>query len=136
MTRIIVLLLFTGVAACSGNSAPLAADALDIRLPRPGTEMGVAYMTIANTTSAAITITSVTSPQFESVEMHETVIADGVSRMRRLEAVTIPAASSVTFQRGGKHLMLVRPQGTPDAVVLTFHTRAAPVLTVSVSDPY
>jgi len=134
IVRLVVLVLSAAVVACSGESAPLVADGLDVRLPRPGTTMGAAYMTIENTTPTAVTITAVSSPQFEAVELHETTVTDGVSRMRRLEAVTIPAGGSVAFERGGKHLMLMRPRGAPDTVVLTFHADAVPVLTVSVGD--
>ena len=95
--------------------------------------MGAAYLRITNATPADITITGVSSPQFEAVEMHETQVSDGISRMRKLESLTIPANGSVAFERGGKHLMLLRPQGEMERTTLTFNADSMPVLTVSVS---
>lgn len=134
MPRTVVMILVALVAACSGDVAPLTADAVTVQLPRPGTSMGVAYMTIENSTAESITITSVSSPQFDAVEMHETVLADGVSRMRKLDTVIIPAAGAIAFERGGKHLMLLRPLAELDSVVLTFHASSTPVLSVSVTN--
>ena len=131
----VAFLLVALLAACSGEQAPLTADSVDVRLPRPGTNMGVAYLTIENTTAEAITITSVSSPQFDAVEMHETNMTEGVSRMRKLDSVTIPAKGSVAFERGGKHLMLMRPRAGLDNVLLTFHADAAPILSLSVASP-
>ena len=131
--RTAALALSLLLVACSGKSAPLTADFLEVSLPRPGTQMGVAYMIITNTTSAAITITDISSPQFAAVEMHETVLTDGISRMRRLDSITIPADSSMAFERGGKHLMLMRPTGDLDDITLAFNAGSVPVLAISVS---
>ena len=133
MRKTLLLVVFVWLASCSGDSAPLTADGLEVSLPRPGTQMGAAYLRVRNATSEPITLTSVSSPQFEAVEMHETVITDGVSRMRKLNSVTIPADDSVAFERGGKHLMLMRPKSALDNVVLTFHADTSPVLSVQVS---
>ena len=133
IARIAILALCSLLAACADESAPLTAHSLEVSLPRPGTTKGVAYAVLTNTTSAAITITDVASPQFEAVEMHESVITDGVSRMHKLDSVTIPATGSVAFERGGKHLMLLRPKGEPEDVTLTFNAGAVPVLAITVS---
>ena len=130
--RVAVLALFGVLAGCSGKSAPLTADDFEVSLPRPGTAMGVAYLRITNTTSAPITITEVSSPQFEAVEIHETQTSDGISRMRKLESITIPAQSTVSFERGGKHLMLMRPKGAAEGTTLTFAADSMPLLTISV----
>ena len=41
--------------------------------------------------------------------------------MRPLDALEIPPQGSVRLERGGKHLMLMDPVGTPDPVTLEFH---------------
>ncbi len=133
MHKICLLALLAFLAGCSGETAPLTADDIEVSLPRPGTVMGVAYLRITNTTAAAITITAVSSPEFEAVEMHETVINDGISRMRPLESITIPAEGSVSFERGGRHLMLMRPRGEVNRMTLTFKADSMPALTVSVN---
>jgi len=94
--------------ACSEPAGPPVAIS-DVRIlaPLPGAKAGVAYMTIANNSDEPIAITNARSPQFERVEMHETIITDGVSRMRSLDTVVIPGGESVAFEPGGKHLMLI-----------------------------
>jgi len=91
------------------------------------------YLTLSNNALQPIVITQVASPQFESVELHESVIEDGVARMYLLGDVTILAKSSVVFQPGGKHLMLMRPVGEFDTVSLDFYAGEAVVLTVNVA---
>jgi copper(I)-binding protein len=121
------------LAACSVEKAPLVATDMAIARPLPGMQMTAAYLTLTNNTTQAITITRVASPNFESVEMHESVLEDGMARMYLLEDVTILAGASIRFEPGGKHLMLLRPTGTIDSVVLEFHASEAVVLTVNVA---
>ena len=133
MSRVPPVLLLASLAACSGDSAPLIASDVEVNKPRPGASMSAGYLTITNSTSDAVIITGVSSPQFAAVEMHETQIVDGVSRMRGLDSVTVPAGGSLAFSRGGKHLMLMRPTGEAGSVTLVFHAGDVPVLTVSAS---
>ena len=79
-----------------------------------------------------VRITRVTSPEYGSVEMHETVIEDGVARMSALGQVVLPAGSAVEFEPGGKHLMLMRPGDDLTVVELAFHSGEVLLLTVSV----
>ncbi len=57
----------------------------------------------------AIIVNRIDSPQYDNVQMHETIIEDGVSRMRPIESFQVEPASSVEFARGGKHVMLMKP---------------------------
>lgn len=105
----VTLLCVSVVSACQGDPGPAIAIT-DVRIiaPVPGSNAGVAYMTIANNSEEAIVISGIRSPQFDRVEMHETTIDEhGVSRMQRLEQVEIPADESGEFRAGGKHLMLM-----------------------------
>ena len=121
------------LSACSVERAPLVATDMAIAKPLPGMQMTAAYLTLTNNTTQTITITHVASPNFESVEMHESVLEDGMARMYALGDVTILAGASVHFEPGGKHLMLLRPKGTSDSVVLEFYANEAVVLTVNVA---
>ena len=86
----------------------------------PGMQMSAAYLTLTNNTDDAIRITRVASPQYESVQLHESILQDGVARMRAIRALEIPAGQTVTLQRGGKHLMLMRPTAPVETVSLQF----------------
>lgn len=112
-------------------AAPLVASSIEIVKPTPESKMAAGYLSLRNTSDQPITITRVSSPNYESVEMHETITENGVSRMRPIEGITIPPNRILYFKPGGKHLMLVRPAGDSESVTLKFHTEDAVALTVS-----
>lgn len=122
------LLMF---AACSGDpQPPLVASDVVVTQPMPGMMMSAGYLSLTNNSDETIRITRVTSPQFESVQLHESTIEDGIARMRSMPALEIPAGETVTLQRGGKHLMLMRPTGSSETVSLSFLDGDSPILNV------
>ena len=129
---LLLALLAASLAACTSERVPLVATDVAVNKPLPGTQMSAGYLTLTNNTEDAITITAVSSPEFGSVEMHETVLEDGVSRMRRLAGVEILPGASVIFEPGGKHLMLMRPGGDVGSATLEFHSGDSVLLTLSV----
>lgn len=131
--RIFIPLLAVFLSACGAPEPPLVISELEITKPMPGMQMSAGYFVITNSTDESTRITRVTSPQFEAVEVHETTISDGVSRMQELEALIVPAQSSVVLERGGKHLMLMRPGDLQDSVTLQFFSEDLPVLSVNYS---
>ncbi|MGB5629052.1 MAG: copper chaperone PCu(A)C [Woeseiaceae bacterium] len=128
-----LLLLALLLSACGAPEPPLVVNDLEITRPMPGMQMSAGFLVITNNTGETARITKVTSPQFEAVEVHETTIVDGVSRMRELDALEIPARSSVVLERGGKHLMLMRPRDLQDSITLQFFNEDLPVLTIEYS---
>ena len=135
MMRVAMLFLVLFIAACGQPQPPLVATGVDITPPMPGMRMSAAYFVLTNNTDEPIHITSVTSPQFAAVEIHETTIEEGIARMRELEALVVPARGSVTLERGGKHLMLMRPRKLGDSVTLQLMSDDAPVLTIDFAFP-
>ena len=117
--------------ACSKAQSPLLVTDLDVQRALPGTSMGRAYLAIQNTTDATVTITRVTSPDFGHVAMHESVIDDGIARMRSLESLTIAAGQTVRLEAGGKHLMLHDALSADDTVEFVFYAGDAPILSVA-----
>jgi hypothetical protein len=95
--------------------------------------MAAGYLTLRNTTSEDITINKVTSPQLKSVEMHESILDDGISRMYALPEIVIPPGGAVSFEAGGKHLMLQYPPEIPETVTLQFHSGTAMLLSIIVT---
>ena len=109
------------IGACSTESQPpLVATEVVITRPMPGAGMSAGYLSLTNNTEQKISVTRVTSTQFGSVQLHESTLENGVARMRAIPALEIPAGETVTLQRGGKHLMLMRPTGPADVVSLQF----------------
>lgn len=135
MTRLFTLLVAAMLAGCSAPETPLVASEVEVTRPMPGRHMSAGFLVLSNNTDAEIRITKVTSPQFGDVEIHETTVVDGVSRMRKLEALVVPARGSVTLQRGGKHLMLMRAGELGDAITLQLESDGEPVLTIEYTFP-
>lgn len=134
MKHLIVLAALAVFAGgCSEAGAPLVASDVVIKKPMPGMKMSAGYLTLSNNSKDPVAITHVTSPQFGAVEMHESIDEDGVSRMVQIENLTIPPESVVTFKRGGKHLMMMRPSGALDVVAISFHSGDTVVLTIEVT---
>lgn len=128
MKRLFVLAI-AALTACSAEvQPPLVAS--DVRITGPMTQMKAGYMTLTNNTNQAMTITSVSSPQFGRAEIHESVIEDDVARMRPVGALTIAPGEPVHLEPGGKHLMLMQPVGEPEAVTLNLFAEDALLLSV------
>jgi len=128
--RCFLLLSLALLAACGSPQPPLVATDVEVTPPMLGLQMSAGYLVLTNNTDEPIVIDAVTSPQFGSVELHETTLENGISRMRRIEELVIPANGSVTLERGGKHLMLMRSTGPSEIITLQFLSKGEPVLTI------
>ena len=134
--RTMPILLLVLLGACSADIQPaLVASNVTITQPMPGMTMSAGYLTLTNNSEETITITRVSSPHYASVELHESVVKDGVARMRALEKLDIPAGTSMILAPGGKHLMLMRPKVAVDSISLQFYDGATLLLTVTSSEP-
>lgn len=111
--------------------APLAASDLDITRAMPGNGMRAAYMALTNNGDQEIRITRITSPQYGSVELHETKIEDGVASMRPLDAIKISRGDTVMLARGGKHLMLSKPTDSSGPISLNLYSDDDLMLTLT-----
>lgn len=128
------LALFSLTACSTDHGAPLVATEIVVSRTVPGTNMRAAYLALTNNTNASITISHVTSPDFTTVQIHESLIENGIASMRALRSVTIQPGQTVRFERGGKHLMLMRQVNNLDAITLQFYSGDALILTV-VAEP-
>ncbi len=103
-------LAVVALSGCQGEPGPpLLATHLEVAKPVPGMTMSAAYLSLTNNTDRTITITAISSPQFGAIEMHESMLIEGVAKMRRIAELEISAGVTENFERGGKHLMLMRP---------------------------
>ena len=108
-TKRIAPWLLVTLLACEPSGPPLTATDIVAVAPLPGRSISAAYLTLHNESREAITLGRVSSPQFASVEIHESLLTDGVIRMRRIDSLVIEAMTSATFESGRKHLMLTDP---------------------------
>ena len=88
----------------------------------PGMPMGAAFALVRNPCATDAAIVGASSPAFADVSLHETRIENGVSRMRAVAKVALPAGGSVELGPGGLHAMLMQPRGsaTPKTVRIEF----------------
>ena len=76
--------------ACTPESgAPLTISGIQLFAPLTGSHAAVGYLTVHNQSNAPLTINSISSANFGNVQMHETVIREGIARMQALPTVTI-----------------------------------------------
>ena len=80
-----------------------------VRMPPVAMPMMAGFGRIENACGDAVAVVGVRSDAFADVSLHETRIVDGVSRMRAVPRLAVPAGGSVELKPGGLHLMLMRP---------------------------
>jgi copper(I)-binding protein len=102
-----------GDAPAAGTAcAPRVVDAW-LRPPPMPMPMMAGFARIENPCAADLAVTGARSAAFAHVELHETRVVDGVSRMREVPMLPLPAEGQAVLRPGGLHLMLMRPASPP-----------------------
>ncbi len=99
------------LSACASDCAPQVKDGW-IRLTPGGTAMQAGFGRIENRCPMPATIVSASSAAYGRVELHESKVVDGISRMRAVPELRIAPDSGAVLQPGGLHLMLMQPKAT------------------------
>lgn len=92
----------------------------------PSAPTAAGYLTLANAGPSPERLIGVSSPDFDSVQVHQMSMRDGVMTMRPVaRGLAVPAGGSVTLSPDTVHLMLVGPKhvfkaGDHIPIVLTF----------------
>ena len=68
---------------------------------------GVVYLTIENHSPQADRLLSLSTPIARHASLHQTIREGGMMHMRSVEQLEIPPGSSVSFEPGGLHVMLM-----------------------------
>ncbi len=93
------------LTACGSKPVEGVTDAR-ITLPAVAGRPGAAYFTLTGG-EAENRLLSVTSPQVIKVELHDTIMKDGMMSMKAIEGgVAVPKGGKVAFEPSGKHAML------------------------------
>lgn len=117
-----------------------AEPALEIRDPwireaPPTARVLAGYLILDNHGETPVIVTGASSPDFESAEIHQTLVEDGMARMLPVEELAIPANEHIALEPGGRHLMLYNPARAlrhGDTTVLTIHLEDGSDITVTV----
>ncbi|HET9679577.1 MAG TPA: copper chaperone PCu(A)C [Gammaproteobacteria bacterium] len=112
-------------------SAPVVADNTIItvtdawvRAAPPTVSMHAGYATLKNTSDKPVSLVKVTSPQFGSVQVHESFIENGMAKMRHVAELVIKPGVTVHLAPGGYHLMLMQANTaieTGQQITFIFH---------------
>jgi copper(I)-binding protein len=105
-------------------------DNVWVRATAPGQVNGGGYLELENEGKTADRLLSIKADVAETVEVHETRTENGVSSMRGVGALDIPAGAEVKFSPGGYHVMFLKLKaplkaGTEFPATLTFEKSGA-----------
>lgn len=126
----LVLLSAAMSVACARDCTPQVRDGW-VRLLPGGMPMHAGFARIDNACSRPLTIVAARSPAYASVELHESRIVGGVSRMRAVPELRIAPDGAAVLKPGGLHLMLMGPRATlqpGSRVAIEFELRDGGVL--------
>ncbi len=118
----LVLLATSGPAWAGGHSRAEGILVADAWARASKVRNSAAYMTVTNEGRETARLVAASSPAAAKVEIHTTVIEDGVMKMRPLEAIEIPPGETVRLEPGGRHIMLLglgQPLEPGDRIDLT-----------------
>lgn len=113
---IYILLIFTACQQGSDNEAStslMEGEGIEVVDPwaRPGVEgrMSAAYFLISNFKDEDDVLTSVETDAAQTAEVHESYEREeGMMSMREVPNLDLPAKSTVRFEQGGLHVMLMQ----------------------------
>jgi len=120
----LALCLFMAIAGTTQAGPTMDVTGGWVREAPPTSRVLAGYMQINNLTEHDLTVTGISSPDFDSAELHRTVVEDGVARMLPVPELLIPSGGSVLLEPGGLHLMLfdpIRQLHEGDSVTLVLH---------------
>lgn len=130
--------LLLGVVACKrpGTQPELlvAENARMMTLP-PGQTVGAVYLTLSNSGEQDLVLNHIETPVAGVVEVHRHLYEGGVMRMRQVRHLIIPAKSTLVFEPGGYHIMLMEVAGVPpsgDSFAMRLEFSDGEALTVDV----
>ncbi|MDT8321118.1 MAG: copper chaperone PCu(A)C [Xanthomonadales bacterium] len=109
--RLCLCLAAAVLAACEPGPEPGGLEFVDtwVRAAPPETQMTAAFGVLENQTASDLEISAWSSPAYADVSLHSTELVDGISKMREVPVLVIPAGDSVALAPGGYHLMLMMP---------------------------
>lgn len=92
----------------TGPDAPQGISVADGRMNLPAASGNPAalYFTLSNNSPQDVILVAADVSMADSTMLHETVDAGGRMTMNHLAEVPVPAGGSVTFEQGGKHVMV------------------------------
>lgn len=120
---IVITSFFIANTSVAGNDKGLHIHDPWIREAPPNATMLAAYMVLENHADKKMIITKITSPVFNKIEIHTSVMKNNMATMEQRNRLVIHAGKRFILQPGEYHLMLMKPTKQlkhGDEVTLTF----------------
>ena len=105
----LICILIVPISILYAGDSLSVVDAWVLEAP-PGMKVMAAYMTLKNNSENVHELKGVSSPQFERVEMHRTIIENEQAHMVKQDSMTVNVGEALKFEPGGSHLMLINPK--------------------------
>lgn len=123
----ILILLALGLVTPGASADSVDIQILDpwVQAAPPNVKVLAAYLEIKNNGKKPQILVNVSSPAFDQVGIHRSVMHGNMAHMEHLKELTIPPHASVTLKPGGLHFMLMDAKkplhaGDPVPMTLTF----------------
>lgn len=134
-TVFIGLVLILAVTSCTQPKDVNLVDFV-VREMAPGSERGVAYLSIENNSKENLILNYVQSPRIDNIEVHQHLYENGMMKMREVRHLSIDPGQRLSMGPGGYHLMLFgvdKPFKEGESIEFTFEFQNRPAQTVMAS---
>lgn len=101
-----LMLLLPALAPTMLMVAPMEVESVTARPTYGRTQVGAAYLRLKNNQPTEDSLISAETPLARRVELHTTETKSDIMRMRKIEALKIPAHGTAELKPGAAHLML------------------------------
>jgi len=107
------LTLSSAIATTSAFAAdPIQVSDAWVRAAPPGASVMAGYFEISNNGMDWVTLTGANSPQFTSIEIHQSYMEGGMMQMKSAAPLVIDGHQTIRFEPGSYHLMMMKPTKT------------------------
>lgn len=105
-----LILLFSLLGTACAQNEPVSIEDAWVREGPPGMAMLAGFMVVKNSGKQDRSIVGAEGPDYDHIELHRSIVDEGMARMMPQESILVPAGGSVALKPGDYHLMLMQPK--------------------------
>jgi hypothetical protein len=125
--RIASFVVAAVIGAAAASPTSIEVERPWARATVPGASTGAAFMTVRSN-GASDQLLGASTPVAEQVDLHQSIMKDGMAQMRGVDAIDIAPGRPATLAPGGLHFMLMGlkhplAEGTTFPLTLKFRKR-------------
>ena len=108
MKRVILFVaLITGLSGFPTLASTLEVHAPVVRMVPPGQMVSAVFLNLHNNGSRSRSLIAARSDVADAVELHNHTMEEGMMKMRRVDAISVPSYGEVALKPSGLHIMLI-----------------------------